>query len=208
MKKNLLCWVVLCLLLGMGLCPVAQGADNYYEAFLEVNDQFQDYQIYLLRQAGATITGRYDGFLTVSVKDDVDPLSLQDIEGVEHVTKALTLLTSIDTSRYFSNVAPIHLGEGLEKPYLGTGVIVGLIDCGFDFNHINMFDSNGKSRVKAVYLPLDSGANPPVVNMVRLPGNCYENPADNKRYFYQLDGEGIRYEIVSFLKQVLMLIPW
>ena len=30
----------------------------------------------------------------------------------------------------------------------------------------------------------------------------YENPADNKRYFYQLDGEGIRYEIVSFLKAV------
>ena len=30
----------------------------------------------------------------------------------------------------------------------------------------------------------------------------YENPADNKRHFYQLDGEGIRYEIVSFLKSV------
>ncbi|MCR5290548.1 MAG: adenylyltransferase/cytidyltransferase family protein [Treponema sp.] len=30
----------------------------------------------------------------------------------------------------------------------------------------------------------------------------YENPADNKRYFYQLDGEGIRYEIVSFIKAI------
>ncbi len=29
-----------------------------------------------------------------------------------------------------------------------------------------------------------------------------ENPADNKRYFYQLDGEGIRYMIVSFLKAI------
>ncbi len=27
----------------------------------------------------------------------------------------------------------------------------------------------------------------------------YENPADNRRYFYQLEGEGIRYEILSFL---------
>ena len=26
----------------------------------------------------------------------------------------------------------------------------------------------------------------------------YENPQDNKRYFYQLEGEGIRYEIVAF----------
>ena len=30
----------------------------------------------------------------------------------------------------------------------------------------------------------------------------YENPANNKRYFYQLDGEGIRYEIVSFMKAI------
>ncbi|OJF75653.1 MAG: glycerol-3-phosphate cytidylyltransferase [Treponema sp. CETP13] len=30
----------------------------------------------------------------------------------------------------------------------------------------------------------------------------YENPQNNKKYFYQLDGEGIRYEIVSFLKSI------
>ena len=30
----------------------------------------------------------------------------------------------------------------------------------------------------------------------------YENPADNRRYFYQLDGEGIRYEWVTFLKMI------
>lgn len=30
----------------------------------------------------------------------------------------------------------------------------------------------------------------------------FENATDNKRYFYQLDGEGIRYEIVAFAKAV------
>lgn len=30
----------------------------------------------------------------------------------------------------------------------------------------------------------------------------YENSNDNKRYFYQLDGEGIRYEIVAFTKAI------
>ena len=30
----------------------------------------------------------------------------------------------------------------------------------------------------------------------------YENSSENKRYFYQLDGEGIRYEILSFLKAI------
>lgn len=30
----------------------------------------------------------------------------------------------------------------------------------------------------------------------------YENPEDNRRYFYQLDGEGIRYELVAFIKAI------
>ena len=30
----------------------------------------------------------------------------------------------------------------------------------------------------------------------------FENPVNNKRYFYQLDGEGIRYEILSFVKSI------
>ncbi len=30
----------------------------------------------------------------------------------------------------------------------------------------------------------------------------YEDPKNNKRYFYQLDGEGIRYELVCFLQNV------
>lgn len=30
----------------------------------------------------------------------------------------------------------------------------------------------------------------------------YENPADNKRCFYQLEGEGIRYELATFIKAV------
>lgn len=30
----------------------------------------------------------------------------------------------------------------------------------------------------------------------------YENPENNRRYFYQLDGEGIRYELVSFARSI------
>lgn len=30
----------------------------------------------------------------------------------------------------------------------------------------------------------------------------YENPADNQRHFYQLDGEGIRYELVAFMRSI------
>ena len=32
----------------------------------------------------------------------------------------------------------------------------------------------------------------------------FENVENNKRYFYQLDGEGIRYEIVAFIRKIAM----
>ena len=35
-----------------------------------------------------------------------------------------------------------------------------------------------------------------------------ENPANNQRYFYQLDGEGIRYELVSFVKAIQTQRPY
>lgn len=35
----------------------------------------------------------------------------------------------------------------------------------------------------------------------------FENPAENKRYFYQLDGEGIRFELLSFLSAVRTQTP-
>lgn len=183
MKKKLFvgCSVFLFLVSAWLGSPV--GAANYYEAFIETNENLQEYQLYLLNQKGVTITGRFNGFMTVRVNDGVDPFSLQDIDGVDHVTKALTLLTSIDTARYFSRADAAHLGDSLKMPYTGTGVIVGLIDCGFDFNHINFFNREGVSRVKAVYLPLaqDSTSNSPIVNMVRLPGCSYEKPSEISR---------------------------
>ena len=96
MKRNLLCLVLAWLFLGV-VCPHnmrAQSNQDYYEAFLEVNGSLSEFSLYQLRQAGVLITGRYDGFMTVRIKNDVDPFSLLDIEGIEYVTKALTLLTS------------------------------------------------------------------------------------------------------------------
>ena len=31
----------------------------------------------------------------------------------------------------------------------------------------------------------------------------YEDPSENRRHFYQLDGEGIRYGLVAFLKAIV-----
>ena len=61
-------------------------------------------------------------------------------------------------------------------PLTGRGVIVGIIDTGIDFNHVNLCGIDGKTRVKAVYMPCDTTGPRPVVGGDTLPGSCYESP--------------------------------
>ena len=168
--------VVVAMLMATSLPSLAQEAvTDYYEAFIEV-DQLNDYLQYQLSAAGVTITSRYDGFVAARINADVDPATIMAIDGVKHVTRATYVETCSDSARYYSSVDPVQLGIGLDMPYTGKDVIIGLIDCGFDFNHINLCDAEGKTRVKAVYMPFDDGGNYAVVRAVRLPGSCYETP--------------------------------
>lgn len=44
------------------------------------------------------------------------------------------------------------IAEGLTKKYDGTGVVLGVIDNGIDFQHIAFKDKNGNSRIKQAYV--------------------------------------------------------
>ncbi len=63
-----------------------------------------------------------------------------------------------DKSRKASHVDEVHEGkaEGLNdlpQAYTGKGVIIGLIDGGFDYTHPMFKDQDGKLRIKGVYRP-------------------------------------------------------
>lgn len=61
--------------------------------------------------------------------------------------------THMDLARQASGTDAIHRGEGdLPRSYTGKGVLTGIVDEGFDPNHINFLDAEGKSRIK--YLSL------------------------------------------------------
>lgn len=161
------------------ICAQGSSSSDYYDAFIEV-EQLNELLQYQLNAAGVTITSRFDGFIAARIHANVEPATIMAIDGVKYVTRATYVETCSDTARYYSNVDPVQLGEGLDMPYTGKGVIIGLIDCGFDFNHINLCDAEGNTRVKAVYMPFDETGNHPVVRAIRLPGSCYEKPEDIK----------------------------
>ena len=62
--------------------------------------------------------------------------------------------------------------------YSGNGIVVGMIDVGIDFNHINFRDQDGQLRIVRVYMPCDSTGTHPVVGGEELPGSEYTTPGE------------------------------
>ncbi len=57
-------------------------------------------------------------------------------------------LNDNDTSRMHHSVNQVHAGSnGLPAPYTGKDVIIGYVDQGLDFNHLDFRDANGHTRV-------------------------------------------------------------
>jgi len=57
-------------------------------------------------------------------------------------------LNDNDTSRMHHNVNQVHAGaNGLPAAYTGQNIIIGYVDQGLDFNHLDFRDANGDTRV-------------------------------------------------------------
>ena len=141
-------------------------------AFIELSDPGS---ITRLQQLGVAIDADYGNFVTARIPGDA-LASVLATAGVAHVSLAQPLHWCNDSALACSDVGPAHHMGGHIGPFTGKGVIVGVVDTGIDFNHINFMDDTGRSRVCAVYMPADSTGTPPVVDGLELPGSCYEQP--------------------------------
>lgn len=78
-------------------------------------------------------------------------MALADDNDVEEIDAGQEVRTMMDNVRTLTNVDAVHSATGLGTAYKGNGVLVGIIDAGFDFRHPNFRDSNGKSRIQAAW---------------------------------------------------------
>lgn len=70
----------------------------------------------------------------------------------------------MDSARKATNVDKVHQATApLTSPYTGKGVVVGILDGGFDFTHPNFYDSTGMNnyRIKRVWVQHDNTGTPP-----------------------------------------------
>ena len=127
-----------------------------------------------LRGMGVSIQSRFGGMVTAQL-----PLSAVSrvcrVAGVRQVSVAQVAQVCNDSALADARVLPLMQGAAFARHYDGSDVVVGIIDSGVDFNHINLCDAMG-SRVAAAYLPQDSTGVAPVIDGDTLPGSHYNTP--------------------------------
>jgi subtilisin family serine protease len=101
-----------------------------------------------------------DNISTAFIKVQDLPL-LESIQCLKYADIGEKLELEVSNARNTTNANSVHSGTGLSQSYTGTGVIVGIIDGGFDYTHPNFRDSNGNLRIKRVWEQNNTNGNSP-----------------------------------------------
>lgn len=97
---------------------------------------------------------------TAFVKIENLPL-LESIQCLKYADIGEKLDLEVNNARITTNTNSVHMGTGISQAYTGTGVIVGIIDEGFDYTHPNFKDINGNLRISRVWERTNSNGTPP-----------------------------------------------
>lgn len=81
---------------------------------------------------------------------------------VKYVQTGVPVMQMMDTVRPATGADKVNAGTDLPAAYTGKGVVVGIIDSGFDYTHPDFYDTDrGTLRIKRVWEQGYSGGTPP-----------------------------------------------
>ncbi len=88
---------------------------------------------------------------------------ISNIKGIEMVQIGEKAKTVMDNAKNSTWVNWVHQGYQLPQSYYGNGVVVGIIDIGFDYTHPNFYDTTGANnyRIKRVWEQEATTGTPP-----------------------------------------------
>lgn len=74
------------------------------------------------------------------------------ISGIEYIEPAIKVYPKLDKALEATKVNLVHQGENLPRSYSGEGVVVGIIDFGFDYTHPTFYNQEtGAYRIKKAW---------------------------------------------------------
>lgn len=121
----------------------------YANSFIKLEDVSQ---IAKLSEIGVLIGSVKGSFITGLIPVDMIDLLSKDTY-VKYIQIGEKVNQTMDNARIAANVNQVHSGTLLPQSYYGDGVVVGIIDEGFDYTHPNFYNSTGSSgyRIKRVW---------------------------------------------------------
>lgn len=136
-----------------------ENSQNIVSAFLHLNDENE---LDGLAENGVTINAQYGTILSARIPAD-KLVAVSQLPTVKYIEIGRPVRKRMNTVRSaaFTNVDALHAGTGLTQAYTGKDVVVGIIDGGFQYNHINFYDTAGEElRVKRVWNQNATGTPP------------------------------------------------
>lgn len=133
------------------------NAKNYVNAFLFLNDTSS---VEPLESLGVNFGIKQNNIYTAHIPvENLD--SVSKLVQVKYLQIGTKVKKKMNMARPAAKVDYVQNGTDLSSAYTGNGVVVGVIDNGFQYNHINFYNSDGTAtRVKRVWDQNGTG-NPP-----------------------------------------------
>ena len=116
-----------------------------------------------IESMGVVIQERFNEFVTAMVPvDRIEQIA--ELSSVKEVNVARKMKKNTNMARYYTNTDDVlnfsndAITAGLPQAFKGSGVVVGVIDGGIDFQHAMFKDANGNSRIKRAYVARGVGS--------------------------------------------------
>ena len=117
---------------------------KYLSSIIKVNEKF-DFK--KAESLGVKFGLKTENICTAQIPLD-NYLSFIELDGLNYVQADDIAAPNLDSAISASNLKPVYLGsEGLPKAYSGKGVVIGVIDAGFDYTHPAFYDSLNKHLI-------------------------------------------------------------
>ena len=142
--------------------PDTIGGVAYISCFVHLSDPSD---LSAVRALGVKVQGTFDGldFITASVP--VNQLeALAAVANVTNIEVSRLMRPTTNVARQKTNVDDLLTTSasatalGIDSQYDGTGVVLGIVDTGIDFQHIAFKDKSGNSRIKRAYIYNGTGS--------------------------------------------------
>ena len=141
--------------------PVQKAGKSYVSAFVRVTDRSA---VSDLEALGVEIECEFSNGTLYTALIPVDKIrAVAKLSRVTHINVAKKCRPLTNAARQGSNVDDVLTysasarAAGLPNAYDGTGVLLGVIDSGIDYQHKAFKDKNGNSRIKRAYVVTTSG---------------------------------------------------